>query len=90
MNELTSIASNLHATYDEQDRLTPSAEIVLIMTEPAYTIDASGVVKSRNVITTRFSAEPRLLRRIATAMNNIADQAEEALTKATAPKPSKP
>lgn len=90
MNELASISSNLLAIYDEKDRLIPSAEIVLIMTEPAYTIDASGGVKSRNVVTTRFSAGPTLLRLIATAMNNIADQAEEALTKATAPKPSKP
>ena len=90
MNELASISSNLHAIYDEQYRLSPSAEVVLIMTEPAYTIDASGVVKSRNVITTRFSAGPTLLRLIAKALNEIADQSEEALTKATAPKSSKP
>lgn len=90
MNELASISSNLLAIYDQQHRLIPSAEVVLIMTEPTYTIDAGGVVKSRRVVTTRFSAGPAQLRHIAKAMLNIADQTEESLEQALTQKPTNP
>ena len=90
MNELSSISSNLLVIYDEQGHLIPQAEVVLIMTEPAYRIDAGGVVKTREVVATRFAASPAHLRQIAKAMLNIADQAEEALEKALLPQPQQP
>lgn len=89
MPELSSISSNLLAIYDENGHLIPQAEVILIMTEPTYSIDAGGVVKQREVLTARFAASPAILRQVAKNLLRIADECVEALETATAPKEGK-
>lgn len=77
MKELLTISSNFTAAWTQDNKLLPRVEVILVMSEPSYTVDAVGeVVSQRETSQVRFSASPKVLRKLAEAMTKLADEAE--------------
>lgn len=77
MKELLTISSNFLAAWTEEKKLLPQVEVILVMSEPAYSVDAVGeVVCQRETSQVRFSASPKVLRKLSEAMTKLADEAE--------------
>jgi hypothetical protein len=78
MKELLTISANFHAVWTDGDKKQiPQVEVILVMSEPTYTVDAVGeVVRQRETSQCRFSASPKLLMRLAESMTKLAAEAE--------------
>lgn len=77
MKELLTISSNFLAAWTEEKKLLPQVEVILVMSEPSYSVDAVGeVVRQRETSQVRFSASPKVLRKLSEAMTKLADEAE--------------
>lgn len=79
MKELLTINANFHAVWAEgTKKLMPQVEVVLVMSEPTYAIDPVGeVIRQRVTSQVRFSANPKLLRKLSETLVKLADEAEE-------------
>lgn len=65
---------------DGEEKLAPSAEVVLIGTRPEYRIDAKGaLVRDRAVEELRFVASVPALRALAASLTEYADSLERAV-----------
>ena len=77
MKELLTISSNFFAAWTEEKKLMPQVEVILVMSEPSYSVDAVGeVVRQRETSQVRFSASPKVLRKLADVMTKLSDEAE--------------
>lgn len=77
MKELLTISSNFMGAWTEDKKLLPQVEVILVMSEPSYTVDAVGeVVRQRETSQCRFSASPKVLYKLAEAMTKLAAEAE--------------
>jgi len=79
MKEILTINANFHAVWAEgTKKLLPQVEVILVMSEPSYTVDGVGdVIRQRTTSQVRFSAHPKLLRKLAETFVRLADEAEE-------------
>ena len=79
MKEILTINANFHAVWAEgTKKLLPQVEVILVMSEPSYTVDGVGdVIRQRTTSQVRFSANPKLLRKLAESFVKLADEAEE-------------
>lgn len=76
MRELRSISHNISILMHE-DSEQPMVEVILLLSEPQYAIDASGMfAKSRNLTDFRFGTTPKGLRDLAETLIGMADEAE--------------
>jgi len=77
MKELLTISSNFLGAWTEEKKLLPQVEVILVMSEPSYSVDAVGeVVRQRETSQVRFSVSPKVLRKLSEAMTKLADEAE--------------
>ena len=77
MKELLTISSNFIAAWTEEKKPIPQVEVILVMSEPSYTVDAVGeVVRQRETSQVRFCASTKVLRKLSDAMTKLADEAE--------------
>jgi len=77
MNEILTISANHHAVWSEKNKLLPQVEVILVMSEPSYTVDGVGeVIRQRTTSQVRFSANPKVLRALAEGMIKLANEAE--------------
>lgn len=79
MKQILTINANFHALWAEgSKKLLPQVEVILVMSEPSYTVDGVGDVIRQNATSqVRFSASPKLLRKIADSLVNLAEEAEK-------------
>ena len=79
MKEILTVTANFHAVWAEgSKKLLPQAEVTLVMSEPSYTVDGVGdVIRQRTTSHVRFSANPKILRKLAESFMKLADEAEE-------------
>ena len=78
MKELLTLSSNFLAAWTEEKKLLPQVEVILVMSEPSYSVDAVGeVVRQRETSQVRFLATPKALRKLSAAMAALADEAEK-------------
>jgi len=78
MNELLTVNANFHAVWaDKSSKLLPQVEVIIVMCEPTYAVDAVGdVIRQRSTSQCRFSANPKMLRKLAESLTKLADEAE--------------
>jgi hypothetical protein len=78
MKELLTVNANFHAVWTDGDkRQLPQVEVILVMSEPTYAVDAVGeIIRQRETSQCRFSASPKLLRKLAESLNKLADEAD--------------
>ena len=82
MKELRSTTANIALVIGGGEASTV-VEVVLLVSEPKYSIDASGsVAKARNLEDMRFSTSPKGLRDLADVLLKLADEADEETKKA--------
>ena len=80
MKELLTIRGNFSAVWTEEKVMLPQVEVILVLSEPTYAVDAAGeVVSHRETSATRFAASPRMLRRLGESMVKLAEEAETLL-----------
>lgn len=78
MKELLTIGSNFIGRWTEEKKLEPQVEIILLLSEPVYSVDPSGeVMRQREMSQARFVASPKTMRKLATALQELAEQVEE-------------
>ncbi len=78
MKELLTVARNFLTTFDEDEKPIKQAEIVLVMSEAVYNIDAGGeMVRSRETSQIRFVARVENLRKLSDILRTFADEAEK-------------
>ena len=95
MKELLTVNANFHAVWSEEDKKQiPQVEVIVVMCEPIYTVDACGsIIRQRETSQCRFSAAPDMLRKLADSLVKLADEAESlplANAIVVAPPPLKP
>lgn len=84
MKEILSVAANHLASFDKTG-VAPMVEVILILSEPVYTIDSTGAqIRSRETTTERFVSATEPLRKLSEILNRLADEAEEELAVALA------
>jgi hypothetical protein len=78
MNELLTVNANFHAVWEEGTKiLRPQVEVIVVVSEPTYTLDAVGdIIRQRATSQFRFSANPKMLRRLADSLVKLADEAD--------------
>lgn len=77
MKELLTINANLLGTWTDEEKFSTHVEVIVVMSEPAYTVDEVGdVVRRRETSQCRFVASPKALRKLATGLEKLADEAE--------------
>lgn len=77
MRELVCITSNAYAAWDSEGSQIRMVELVLVMSEPAYSLDPMGDLnKRREVSSLRLSTSPKQLRQLADTLKGIADETE--------------
>jgi hypothetical protein len=85
MKELVATASNLFYTRNEDGAFTPSVEMMIIVSEPQYSVNMKGdeikVVKRRETKTLRFNCTPAslglLLQSAVDVMEEIQGQSQQ-------------
>jgi hypothetical protein len=81
MKELLTISSNFMGAWTEDKKLLPQVEVILVLSEPAYTVDAVGeVVRQRETSQCRFSASPKMLYKLADVLTKLGAEAEGLVT----------
>ena len=79
MMEILTISSNLCAAFTDDGKIIPKAEVILILSEPTYSVDAAGeVVKRRETSTVRFFASPETLKKLAACFLTLSGESESA------------
>ena len=78
MKEILTLNANFHAVWAEgSKKLLPQVEVILVMSEPSYVVDGVGdVIRQRTTSQVRFSANPKLLRKLSESLLKLADEAE--------------
>ena len=77
MKELITVNSNFFASFTEGKKLLPQAEVILILSEPTYIIDAYGqTIRQRENRHVSFAASPCALRKLSKELENIASESE--------------
>lgn len=77
MKEILGTTSN-HLARHTDAGLEPSVEVILVTSEPRYSVDpAGGMARSRTVESVRFVASPQQLRDLAAQLVEMADGADE-------------
>lgn len=78
MKELLTVNANFHAVWTDGDKKhLPQVEVILVMCEPVYSVDACGsVIRQRETSQCRFSAAPDMLRKLADSLVKLADEAD--------------
>lgn len=77
MKELLTVNANFCAWWTEDKKLLPKIEVILVMSEPSYSVDAVGeMVCQRKVSQVRFSASPIVLRKMSETLTKLADESE--------------
>lgn len=84
MRTVISTAMNPLACVGETGKLSPCLEVVLIYSEPDYTVDAGGLVRKRRVSDFRFTVSPAELRQIAKQLAEYADDTADRVEAAIA------
>ena len=80
MKELLGTARNIYAVVGPDNKMLPTIEVILIATEPQFTVDASGAVVRTSVPASfRITTTPGGLRSVAKDFLKWADDAEEVL-----------
>lgn len=77
MRELCGNAHNEHLLIADGGALIPSAELILMLSEPVYNFDPQrGMTARRKTTEVRFSADAPRIRNLASALSDIADNLE--------------
>lgn len=79
MKELLTVNANFHAVWadGEKKQQLPQVEVIVVMCEPIYTVDAcGGIIRQRETSQCRFSAAPEMLRKLADSLVKLADEAD--------------
>lgn len=77
MKQLLTVSSNYFAVRAENGLLLPEVEVILVLSEPTYAVDAVGeLVKHRETSQSRFVASPKVLRKLAEALLQFAAEAD--------------
>ena len=79
MKELLTVNANFHAVWTDGDKKQqlPQVEVIVVMCEPIYTVDACGsIIRQRETSQCRFSASPDMLRKLADSLVKLADEAD--------------
>lgn len=79
MKELLTVNANFHAVWTDGDKKQqlPQVEVIVVMCEPIYTVDACGsIIRQRETSQCRFSAAPDMLRKLADSLAKLADEAD--------------
>lgn len=77
MKELLTLNANFLAAWDDEKKLNRLVEVILIISEPKYLIDAGGkVTRHREADPYRMIASPTTLRILAEKFQNLADEVE--------------
>ncbi len=80
MKELLDVRANYMATWTDEKKFVPQVEVVLLLTEAAYSVDAVGaVVRGREVSQVRFTTVAGNLRTLADVLVGIAGEVEQRL-----------
>ena len=89
MKELLTVNANFHAVWTDGDKKQlPQVEVIVVMCEPIYTVDACGsIIRQRETSQCRFSAAPDMLRKLADSLVKLAEEADS-LPLAKRPRPS--
>ena len=83
MKELIGTNCNISLVVQEDGKLLPMVEAIMIVTEPQWGIDGGGeLCRTRMPGTVRFSATPQALRALGKGCMKWADEADGALGKA--------
>lgn len=91
MKEIVAISTNHFAILDHDSKPTPQVELIIMVTEPVYSLDQVGqVVKARNLDSFRVAASPFTLRKVAKLLESAAKESEELLAKELDPKKHAP
>ena len=78
MKELLTVRSNFFEAIGEDGRPIPQVELILVLSEPVYSADASGaVVASREVSHVRFGVLASSLGKLSSVLLDLAKQSEE-------------
>lgn len=82
MKELLTVAFNFAAAWTEDGKMIPWVEVVVVTSEPVYSVDGAGdVVRNRETSQFRFLADPQGLRKIAEGMVKVSEEAEALVAK---------
>lgn len=78
MRELLSCCANFSALPLDDGALQPQVEVILIVSEPTYSLDpAGGQVKSREVSQLRFTTSAKQVLKLAEALTQFSAEAEK-------------
>lgn len=79
MKEILTIAANHYAVRNEETKeMVHHVEVVLVLSEPSYSLDPSGsLLRKRAVSQARFAASPKVLRLLAESLEKLANESEE-------------
>ena len=84
MKEVYGTAKNISFTANDDGKLIPTIEVIVVVSEPQYGPDDNGdVEKFRVTDTLRFGTTPQGLRVLAQQFTEWANEAEALLNKAT-------
>jgi hypothetical protein len=81
MKELLTVTANFYSAWaedeDKNQQLIPQVELIIVMSEPVYSVDSSGsTIRQREVSQCRFSTSPDMLRRLAESLVKLADESD--------------
>lgn len=78
MKELVTLSSNFFAVWTEEKTMSPMVEVILILSEPVYSVDSEGqVTRERETSQARFSVPLDRLVKLAEALLVLAKESEE-------------
>lgn len=78
MKELLTATSNMLGSWSDKNEFMTQVEVILIVSEPTYAVDATGEVnRHRSPETIRFVSAPKNLRKLAELLVGIAKEADE-------------
>lgn len=81
MKEIVATSSNLLIVPTDEGKFTGRAELVFVVSEPAYVVEFGDVSKRRNLSDIRFSSGADNLRKIADSLIRIADDLDALVKK---------
>ena len=77
MKEVTGIARNISYLKSKDGTYAPLVEVVFVVSEPVFRVDAAGqMVRERVTEGLRFATSPAGLRNLAESFKRYADEAE--------------
>ena len=78
MREILTITANHGAAYLVDRTLKPLVELIFVAIEPSYSLapDGDTLVRGATITSHRFDVDPDRLRKLATTLCQLADEAE--------------